>query len=98
MFYNHRMDMFVALASPTRRHILELLATSGELSATAIYEQFSVSPQAVSQHLKVLREAHLVEMENVHKSACTASIHRRCLNLKHGFSKCSRGGANVLTH
>ena len=63
MVYNLRMDMFVALADPTRRHILELLATSGELSATAIYEHFSVSPQAVSQHLKVLREAHLVEME-----------------------------------
>lgn len=57
------MDMFVALADPTRRNILELLATSGELTATAIYEQFPVSPQAVSQHLKVLREAHLVEME-----------------------------------
>jgi len=57
------MDMFVALADPTRRHILELLASSGELSATAIYEHFPVSPQAVSQHLKVLCEAHLVEME-----------------------------------
>lgn len=55
--------MFIALADPTRRTILELLATSGELSATAIYEQFPVSPQAISQHLKVLREAHLVEME-----------------------------------
>ena len=55
--------MFVALADPTRRNILELLATRGELSATAIYEQFPVSPQAVSQHLKVLREARLVEME-----------------------------------
>src|SRR5260370_38670986 len=63
MFYNHRMDMFVALADPTRRNILELLATRGELSATAIYKQFPVSPQAVSPHLKVLREAHLVEME-----------------------------------
>lgn len=57
------MDMFVALADPTRRNILELLAKRGELSATAIYEQFPVSPQAVSQHLKVLREANLVEME-----------------------------------
>jgi DNA-binding transcriptional ArsR family regulator len=57
------MDMFVALADPTRRNILELLASSGELSATAIYEQFPVSPQAISQHLKVLREANLVEME-----------------------------------
>ncbi|HEX6481378.1 MAG TPA: metalloregulator ArsR/SmtB family transcription factor [Ktedonobacteraceae bacterium] len=55
--------MFVALADPTRRNILELLANSGELPATAIYEKFSVSPQAVSQHLKVLREAKLVDME-----------------------------------
>ncbi len=57
------MDMFVALADPTRRNILELLASSGELTATAIYERFPVSPQAISQHLKVLREADLVEME-----------------------------------
>lgn len=53
----------MALADPTRRNILELLASSGELSATALYEHFPISPQAVSQHLKVLREAHLVEME-----------------------------------
>jgi DNA-binding transcriptional ArsR family regulator len=57
------MDMFVALADPIRRTILEILASSGELSATALYEHFSVSPQAVSQHLKVLRETKLVEME-----------------------------------
>ena len=63
MLYNARMDMFEALADPTRRHIVELLAANGELAATAIYEQFSVSPQAISQHLKVLREAKVVEME-----------------------------------
>src|SRR5205085_9459028 len=63
MLYNISMDMFVALADPTRRAILEILASSGELAATAIYEHFPVSPQAISQHLKVLREAHLVEME-----------------------------------
>src|SRR5690348_10315735 len=57
------MDMFEALADPTRRHIVELLAANGELAATAIYEQFSVSPQAISQHLKVLREAKVVVME-----------------------------------
>lgn len=57
------MDMFVALADPTRRAILEILASSGELTAGAIYEHFPVSPQAISQHLKVLREANLVTME-----------------------------------
>jgi DNA-binding transcriptional ArsR family regulator len=63
MVYYISMDMFVALSDPTRRAILEILANRGELSATAIYEHFSVSPQAISQHLKVLREANLVVME-----------------------------------
>ncbi len=57
------MDIFTALAEPTRRTIIEMLAMNGPLSATKIYEHFPVSPQAISQHLKVLREAHLVEME-----------------------------------
>ena len=61
--YNTCMDMFVALADPTRRNIIELLANSGELPATAIYQNFPISPPAVSQHLKVLREVRLVEME-----------------------------------
>src|SRR5258708_4486457 len=63
MLYNVSMDMFVALSDPTRRAILEILAGRGELTATDIYEHFSVSPQAISQHLKVLREAKLVVME-----------------------------------
>jgi DNA-binding transcriptional ArsR family regulator len=57
------MDMFGALADPTRRAIVELLANRGELSVTAISAHFSVSPQAISQHLKALREAHLVVMD-----------------------------------
>ncbi len=63
MLYNVFMDMFVALSDSTRRAILELLASCGELTATDIYGHFPVSPQAVSQHLKVLREAKLVVME-----------------------------------
>ena len=63
MLYNVSMDMFVALSDPTRRTILELLASCGELTATDIYGHFPISPQAVSQHLKVLREAKLVVME-----------------------------------
>jgi len=57
------MDLFSALADPTRRGILELLAKRGPLSATEVCEKFPVSPQAISQHLKVLREANLVQME-----------------------------------
>ena len=55
--------MFSALAEPHRRSILEMLAAEGQLSATAIARKFRVSPPAISQHLKVLREARLVRME-----------------------------------
>jgi DNA-binding transcriptional ArsR family regulator len=57
------MDSFHALADPTRRKIIEILARKGQLPATEIYEHFDVSPQAVSQHLKVLRQANLVRVE-----------------------------------
>jgi DNA-binding transcriptional ArsR family regulator len=57
------MDKFSALADPNRRKIIELLAAKGQLSATEIYEHFQVSPQAISQHLKVLRDANLVQVE-----------------------------------
>ena len=57
------MDKFSALADPTRRNILEMLARRGQLSATEISDKFQVSPSAISQHLKVLREANLVQME-----------------------------------
>jgi DNA-binding transcriptional ArsR family regulator len=57
------MDIFLALADPTRRSILELLAGNVELSASEIHEKFQVSPQAISQHLKVLLEAKLVSVE-----------------------------------
>ena len=53
------MDTFVALADPTRRHIIESLAL-GESSFGDLANQFEMSPPAVSQHLKVLRNAGLV--------------------------------------
>lgn len=57
------MDTFTALAEPTRRTILERLAANGNMSATDIYRGFKASPPAISQHLKVLREAKLVRVE-----------------------------------
>jgi DNA-binding transcriptional ArsR family regulator len=63
MLYNSGMDTFAALADPTRRQILELLARDGPISATQIVEHFPLSPPAISQHLKVLREAQLVHMD-----------------------------------
>jgi DNA-binding transcriptional ArsR family regulator len=55
------MLAFTALADPTRRQIVEMLA-EGERTAGAIARQFEVSGPAISQHLKVLREARLVRV------------------------------------
>lgn len=57
------MDIFNALAVPNRRKIVEMLAREGQLSATVIADKFKVSAPAISQHLKVLREADIIEMQ-----------------------------------
>lgn len=53
------MDLFLALADPTRREIIESLS-GGERSFGELAECFDMSRPAVSQHLKVLRETGLV--------------------------------------
>ena len=53
------MEAFAALAEPTRRQILELLAR-GERSAGELARHFTLSQPAFSQHLRVLRNAGLV--------------------------------------
>lgn len=55
------METFAALADPTRRQIVEILA-SGELAAGDIARRFEMSAPAVSQHLKVLKSARLVRV------------------------------------
>ena len=57
------MDAFHALAEPHRRRVVEILARRGKLSASQICDEFDVTPQAISQHLRVLREANVLEME-----------------------------------
>jgi DNA-binding transcriptional ArsR family regulator len=53
------MEVFEALADPTRRRIVELLAEQ-ERSAGELAGHFQVSRPGVSKHLRVLREAGLV--------------------------------------
>jgi DNA-binding transcriptional ArsR family regulator len=55
------MQVLTALADPTRQRIVEMLA-GRELSAGAIADRFDVSAPAISQHLKVLKDAKLVRM------------------------------------
>lgn len=58
------MDQFVALADPTRRRIVELLA-EGDRSAGDIAGRFATSQPAVSRHLRLLRECGLVTVRPV---------------------------------
>ncbi|MDI1247595.1 MAG: metalloregulator ArsR/SmtB family transcription factor [Lacunisphaera sp.] len=53
------MLCLTALADPTRRRIVELLARE-EYTAGEIVAEFALSAPAISQHLKILREAGLV--------------------------------------
>jgi DNA-binding transcriptional ArsR family regulator len=53
------MKSLLAIADPTRRRIVELLAER-ERTAGELVEEFDVSAPAISQHLNVLREAGLV--------------------------------------
>lgn len=52
-------DIFKVLSDPTRRAVLERLA-SAEMTATELREGFAISQPAMSQHLAVLRGAGLV--------------------------------------
>ncbi len=57
------MEPFAAIADPTRRQIIETLAQQGQMSASDISARFDISKSGVSQHLKILKESGLVEME-----------------------------------
>ncbi len=63
MLYCYIVDAFHALGEPHRRRVVEMLAHRGELSASEICDRFEVTPQAVSQHLRVLRDADVIRME-----------------------------------
>ena len=55
-------SVFAALADPTRRRILELLA-SAELCVTELTRSFAISMPAISKHLRVLEKAGLITRE-----------------------------------
>ena len=89
--------IFEALGDPNRRQIMAFLA-DGEASVTEVADQFSVSLAAVSQHLKVLREAGLVTVRS-------RAQQRRCADHEceqHGAPPCASnvvpGGCGDLCH
>ncbi len=57
------IEMLKALAVETRVKIIELLKSEGPLGAKKIAELFGITPAAVSQHLKILKQAGFVRSE-----------------------------------
>ncbi len=57
-------DVYRAIADPTRRSILDSLRETDQ-TAGEIAEGFSMTREAVSQHLKMLRDAHLIKSRQV---------------------------------
>jgi DNA-binding transcriptional ArsR family regulator len=58
-------SVLVALADPTRRQLLDLLAASGEVTATVLAGELPVSRQAIVKHLAVLDAAGLVSSARI---------------------------------
>lgn len=57
-----RRDVFQAIADPTRREIINLLA-SQQLNLNAVADKFDISRPAISKHIKILTECGLVTIK-----------------------------------
>lgn len=55
------MDVFAAVANPTRRQVLRLLLDRGPQPVQELAERFEMRRPSLSEHLKVLKDAGLVE-------------------------------------
>jgi DNA-binding transcriptional ArsR family regulator len=71
-----RRDVFQAIADPTRRAILGLLAMQA-LTLNAVAENFDISRPAISKHVKVLEECGLIEIKQQGRERyCEAKLDR----------------------
>ncbi len=57
-----RRDIFQAIADPTRRTIIALIAVQA-MTPNAIAEHFDTTRQSVSKHLRILTECELIKQE-----------------------------------
>lgn len=57
-----KRDIYQAIADPTRRAILVLIATQA-LTPNALAEEFDMTRQAVSKHIRILNECELLEQQ-----------------------------------
>ena len=71
-----RRDVFQAIADPTRRDIIDLLAKQS-LNLNAVAENFDISRPAISKHVKVLEECGLIEIKQQGRERyCEAKLDR----------------------
>jgi DNA-binding transcriptional ArsR family regulator len=71
-----RRDAFQAIADPTRREILDLIAYE-PLNLNSIAEHFEISRPAISKHIRILTECGLVSVrQNGRERYCEAQLHK----------------------
>jgi DNA-binding transcriptional ArsR family regulator len=59
-----RRDVFQAIADPTRRQIINLIARQS-MNLNAIADNFDVSRPAISNHIRILHECGIISIEQV---------------------------------
>ena len=74
-----RRDVFQAIADPTRREILSMLAGKS-LNLNSVAEQFHISRPAISKHIKILYNAGFISIEDIGRE-------RHCLLSPRGFKE-----------
>lgn len=71
-----RRDVFQAIADPTRRQIINLIAHKS-MNLNAVAERFDVSRPAISKHIKILTECGLVTIKQLGRERfCEAKLER----------------------
>ena len=71
-----RRDVFRAIADPTRREIIQLVAEQ-PLNLNAVAENFAISRPAISKHIKILTECGLLAVKRKGRERyCEPQLHK----------------------
>ncbi|HVW12508.1 MAG TPA: metalloregulator ArsR/SmtB family transcription factor [Mucilaginibacter sp.] len=71
-----RRDVFQAIADPTRREIINLVANRS-MNLNAVADQFEVSRPAISKHIKILTQCGLITIKQVGRERyCEAKLQK----------------------
>ena len=89
-------DVFTALADPSRRTVLEMLAQTGEGTATTIAERMPISRQAVVKHLAHLDRARLVRARRTGREVRYRVQSGRLVATGHGIEAIAAGWDRTL--